>query len=223
MLTLFAVVDAIASQWVASFQRYVVEPSRALNYAEGTGPKFTIHAVKLTNRPDSVVVQLLTGLVANPQFVALILSGGIDLRNVLEELGLPVSSEFEAIAQQVAARMAAVPGMSPGGEMLPAGNTGGEFGNSSRRQLTNNLKATQDALAELIAGTKTEAYTQTVLESLGWSPDRAKALIDDARDGTIQDPEVAGAPVAMRNLLHAQRSEFQAFLSDLVKKKSGGN
>lgn len=227
ILTLFAVVDSIVGQWVASFQQYVVEASRCMNYGEGPGPKFTIHAVKLTNRPDSFVVQLLTALAANPQFASLILSGGLDLRNVLEQVGLPVSSDFEIIAKQVAARFAAVPGASvPGGGLSPAGDStggGAEFGNTTRRQLTNNMKATQDALEAFQSG-KSEAYTQTILESLGWSPERAKKLIDDARDGTIDDPEVTGgAPIAMRNLLNSQRAIMQSFLDDLVKKKSNPN
>lgn len=206
ILTLFAVVDSIVGQWVASFQKYVVEPSRCLNYGEGPGPKFTIHAIKLTNRPDSFVIQLLTALAVNPQFAALILNGGIDLRNVLELVGLPVSSKFEEVAQQVAARFQAV---APATGIVPgqpgAASSGAEFANSSRRQLTNNLKATQDALEAFAAGEKSEAFTQTVLESYGWSPERAKALIDDARDGKIDDPEVG---IAMFN---AVGGEFIGF------------
>lgn len=229
ILTLFAVVDAIVAQWVASFQRYVVDQSRELNYGDGPGPKFTVHAVKLTNRPDSFVIQLLTSLAANPQFATLILSGAVDLRSILESVGLPVAAGFEQVAQQVAARFMAlqgamggaagpVPGQAPADGSQGSG-PGAEFAGAGRRQLSNNLKATEDALNDFKTGAKSEAYTQTLLESYGWSPERAKALIDDARDGTIDDPQFAGAPVAMRNLLSCQQAIFRAALADVVKKK----
>jgi len=94
MMTLFALVDSFVSQWVESFQSYVVEPSRELNYGTGPGPTFTIHAVKLSNRPDSFVVQLVEALAANPQFSTVLLSGGVDLRDMLSKLGIPVSTDF---------------------------------------------------------------------------------------------------------------------------------
>lgn len=231
MLTLFALVDSIVAQWIASFQEYVVECSREANYGEGDGPVFTIHAVKLTNRPDSFVITLLTALAANPQFATLLLSGGVDLRSVLEQVGLPVSPEFELIAKQVAARFQAATG-GPAGAMpgqpgptgadpgtSPEGAVPAEFANFSTLQLNRVFSATSKIQNAFIDGTDSESVARIKLTSIGWSPASVDKLIADASDGTIDDPELA-APVAMRNLLTNQKAQFKGFLEDLVKKKS---
>ena len=58
---------------------------------------------------------------------------------------------------------------------------GGEFGTLGRRQFTNNVKAVRDVLDDLIAGRNFPTMAATLLQSLGLSPDRANALIQDAR------------------------------------------
>lgn len=217
ILTLFARVDTLVAQFVRSFQKYCVEAVREANYEDESGPTFHVNAVKLTNRPDSFVITLLTALVANPQFAQVILGGGVDLRNLLEQVGLPVTTEFEEVAKQVAARFQVAAGL-PGAMPAPAGGgvlddasgdgpTPGEFGNSSRLQWTRNVKAIRDILQELIDGKSSPAFAQTMLEALGLTPDRAKALIDDATsDGTIDDPDLADAgAVTMANALEDSR------------------
>lgn len=232
ILILFAVVDSILAQWVESFNAYVCKLVGEANFGTN-GPEFVANAVKLTNRPDSFVVQLVTALSANPQFQQIFLSGGVDLRSILEKLGLPVSPQLEAIAQQVAARMSATQGAIGGqGPGQPAGQPAGgdqapagEFSQTSTLQMNRTLKATHAILDRFINGSSA-AVTQTMLEAIGWSPERAKVLIQDAADGTVDDDlqdapqDTPGSPVAMRNLINGQRAEFKAFLGDLVKKKS---
>jgi capsid protein len=73
---------------------------------------------------------------------------------------------------------------------------GGEFGGLGRRQFTNNVKAVRDVLDGLIAGTNTPTMALTLLQSLGLSPDRAAALIQDAQDGRIDAPELSSVEAA---------------------------
>lgn len=79
---------------------------------------------------------------------------------------------------------AAQPGAAPPGEISA------EFGNLNRRQWQNNRKAIRDVLQELIAQEITEAAALQMLESLGLPEARAQALIDDARDSVVDDPEL---------------------------------
>lgn len=228
ILTLFAVVDSIVAQFIDSFNAYCVQATREANYGEGPGPEFEAHAVKLTNRPDSFVVQLVTSLASNPQFATIMLSGGVDLRGLLESLGLPVSPQLEELAKQVAGRfmatvgpVAGAPGQGPGldagvaisGDPVPA-----EFANFSTLQLNRVFAATSKIQNALIDGTDSETVARIKLKAIGWAQDNVDKLIGDASDGTIDVP--TPAPVAMANLLHSQKQQFQTFLDDLVKKKS---
>lgn len=198
MLTLFARIDGLMAQFVHSFEKYVLKPWRDANYGEGDGPEFKLHFVKLTNRPDSFVVTLLTALVANPAFAELILSGGVDLRQMLEKVGLPVTAELEQVAKQAAAQFAATKAAA-GGPGMPVPGDGaaapaqGEFQNSSRLQWSRNVKAIRDVLADLATQKSTPAFAQHMLESIGMSPERATALIEEVSGANPG----AGAPEAV--------------------------
>jgi len=198
MLTLFARVESLLSEFVKSFQKYVVDKVREINYgpSEVSGPKFDIAFTKLTNRPDSLVGELLKILVANPQFATVLISGGLDLRQILTTLGLTVGDDFESVSQAVAARFAAVAGAMPGaagvaGAGLDNGDGtvgGGEFSGMARRGWQNNRKAINDIRQELIDGTTSEAYARTMLATLGLPTAAIDALIADALDGVNDDP-----------------------------------
>jgi hypothetical protein len=103
MLTLFAVVEDILDQFVQSFQRYVIDPLLKANWE--TPPTVTIGFARLTARPDSLLVETVKGLLLNPQFLEVALSGGLDLRQMLESTGVPISEEFETITRDVAKRV----------------------------------------------------------------------------------------------------------------------
>lgn len=221
MLTLFAVVDSVVAQFVASFQEFVADPMGCLNYGEG-GPKFKVTAVKLTNRPDSFVVQMLTQMATQPQFGSLVMSGAVNLRSLLESVGLPVTPELEDVAKQVAQMFMAtsaalkagpggVPGTSPAADD-PNAPSGGEFQNLGRRQLMNNFKAVDDVLEAVAAGSMTSTIAQSKLETLGVNSDRAAKMIADASDGTVD------GPVTMANMLRRQQGMFRKFLNRVKKK-----
>lgn len=197
MLTLFARVESLLSEFVKSFQAYVIDKVRELNYGESntTGPKFDIAFTKITNRPDSLVGELLKILVANPQFATLLVSGGIDLRQLLTTLGLPVSEQFETLAVEIAQRFAAAAGATApmgggtGGLAMDGGDMGGgEFSGIARRAWQNNRKAINDIRQELVDGTTSEAFARTMLATLSLPPAAIDAIIADALDGANDEP-----------------------------------
>lgn len=193
MLTLFARVESLLSEFVKSFKKYVIDKVREWNYGPASvpGPMFDIGFTKLTNRPDSLVGELLKTLVANPQFATVLVSGGVDMRQLLTSLGLPVSDEFEALSIQIAERFAATvqaQAGAAGGAGFGMGNDsaagGGEYSGIARRGWQNNRKAIEDIRSELADGTMSEAYARAMLSTLGLSASAIDAIIADANDGT---------------------------------------
>lgn len=72
----------------------------------------------------------------------------------------------------------------------PAATTGAnaDFGGLSRLQWTRNRRAISDVLDDVVSGKSSDLAAQTMLESLGLSPEKAAALIADAHDGSVDDP-----------------------------------
>jgi lambda family phage portal protein len=66
----------------------------------------------------------------------------------------------------------------------------GEFAGITRQQWNRNRKAIKDVLDEMIAGTTSEAAARVFLGGIGLSPASIDALIADAKDGTVETPEV---------------------------------
>jgi SPP1 gp7 family putative phage head morphogenesis protein len=183
MMILFAMIEGVLSQFVESFQRYVIDKALAANgLAEGS---VTITFVPLTNRPDAFVYEVIKLLMANPEFVQGILGGGIDLRQLLEQAGLPVTEHLEATLQAVAQRV-----------QVAVAPQAGEFGALGRRQWQNNRKAVNDVLDDVKTGKVSDLMATELLASLGVPAERAAAFIQDVKDGTIDDPELQ-EPVAL--------------------------
>lgn len=81
-------------------------------------------------------------------------------------------------------------------------STGGEFGDTSRLQWKRNIKAIGDVIDGLQSGKFSETMSVVMLTSLGLSQANAQRLIDDAKDGTVDDPEnsaLLGDEAAARN------------------------
>lgn len=192
MLILFATVESILYPRVQSFQQYVIEPTKEINGVPES-VKITATFVPLTKRPDAFVFEVIKVLLANPSFVEAILSGGVDLREILEQAGLPVTENLEQVLLAVAQRMAAAAGGgAPGQPGQPGAALGGEYASTGRRQWQNNVKAIRDVLGDLIAGNTSETMALELLQSLGLTPERAAVLIGDAKDNArIDDPELA--------------------------------
>jgi lambda family phage portal protein len=66
----------------------------------------------------------------------------------------------------------------------------GEFAGITRQQWNRNRKAIKDVLDEMIAGTTSEAAARVFLGGIGLSQASVDALITDAKDGTVETPEV---------------------------------
>lgn len=94
MLLLLAAVEEVLAQIVESFQRYVVDKLISLNWLRNA-PTITVTFPSLTKRPDSAISRLAETLLTNQQFLEAVLAGGIDVREVLEQVGLPVTDELE--------------------------------------------------------------------------------------------------------------------------------
>lgn len=198
-MILYAVVEELVKQLVESFQSGVINQVEAVNGL----PLNTITAafVRLTSKPDTFVFEVLKLLLANPAMVEAVLSGGVNLRELLEQVGLPVTPQLESLLQAAAMRLQAasgtVPGMQPGG--APASQAG-EFGTLGRRQWQNNKKAVMDILNDVKTEAVSDAVARELLQSLGMPGDRADALIADVKDGTVDDPELQG-PAAMFDMI----------------------
>jgi hypothetical protein len=67
----------------------------------------------------------------------------------------------------------------------------GEFAGLSTLQWNRNRKAIQNVLKELASGVMSETAARVYLEGLGLQAKSIDALIADAKDGTIETPEVA--------------------------------
>lgn len=98
---------------------------------------------------------------------------------------------FDDVKQYRQALFHATVGIPVGSVPPAAGDATGEFGGLGRRQFTNNRKAIRDILTDFMDGQATEGATLQMLQALGLPAARAQALIDDARDKSIDDPELA--------------------------------
>lgn len=74
------------------------------------------------------------------------------------------------------------------GESDPTQPNAGAFQGAKRSDFTNNKKATDDILAAFMDGKITEVVAKAYLQRLGWSDTLAQAVLDDAKDGKIDNP-----------------------------------
>lgn len=164
MLLLLAAVEDVLAQLVDSFQRYVVDKLVAMNWFRDA-PQITITFPSLTKRPDSAVSRLVEALLANPMFLEAMLAGGVDVREVLEQVGLPVTDELEqrfaealtrvqqAPAQQsplgLSRRLAIQPGPPPAASALPSVD---QFADQAMEESARLMAALQAALEAMHAG-----------------------------------------------------------------------
>lgn len=164
MLLLLAAVEDVLAQLVDSFQRYVVDKLVEMNWLRDA-PQITITFPSLTKRPDSAVSRLVEGLLANQVFLEAMLAGGVDIREVLEQVGLPVTDELEqrfaealtrmqqAPAQQgplgLSRRLAIQPGPPPAASVLPSVD---QFADQAAEESARLMAALQAALEAMHAG-----------------------------------------------------------------------
>jgi hypothetical protein len=68
-------------------------------------------------------------------------------------------------------------------------SVGGEFMGMKRRDWLNIRKAVRDVQKDFIEGKSTETFARTELAMLGVPEQFANSLIDDARDGSVDNVE----------------------------------
>lgn len=193
---LYALCLGLVRQIATSFQRYVVDKLAPLNF--GASIKVTVVYPRMTEQQQAWIIDLVKGMVANPQLSPLVLSGAIDVRQILEMVGIPLvgdaAERLEAFIQQqqelavvAATGHVAGQGFDTGinGEGAALSGPTAEFGDLSRRQYKRNKAAIDDALNAFAAGEITEARARVDLRSIGLAPENIDALIEDASDGTI--------------------------------------
>lgn len=123
MRILYSVVEDLLDQFTRSFQRYVIDKCVDHNFDAADGVRITIAHASLTSGPDSLVVEIVKAILTSPQLSPLVLSGVIDLGQMLEAVGVPVTDDVAAKLRQMladakaqaAAQQAAAAAPQPGG------------------------------------------------------------------------------------------------------------
>lgn len=90
---LYSLALSLLGQIAKSFQKYVVDKCVDVNCAGKT--RITIVYPKITEQQQSWLIDVVKGMMGNPQLSPLILSGAIDVRQILESIGVPLTSEAE--------------------------------------------------------------------------------------------------------------------------------
>lgn len=146
--------------------------------------------------------RLRTGMSTLPiEYARLGLDWEVAQEQAANSLGLTVQDYRQRLATSLLGPASQSPqGVSqivgPDGQPTQA-DAGGEFGSVSRLQWSRNVKAIRDVLADFISGKSSRVMAEQLLRSLGLSGARAEALLNDALDGTVDDPAVnAAATVA---------------------------
>ena len=85
-----AMIEGFVEQKVRAFQKYVVEPHVARNYAAGDGPNLRMNYVSLTEGENSLLVEMVKSWLTNNTFSPLVLSGKIDVTQMLRSSGIPL-------------------------------------------------------------------------------------------------------------------------------------
>jgi len=137
-----------------------------LNGAQIDSARSVLMDIRLGNTSDVAAVELLVG-VGIPRDRA-----GIMVKSIASLPPPTVGADGKPLPQATQA------GSGPGGE----------FGGASRRQFTNNQKGTMEILSKFTSKALSEPQALAFLTGIGWSEQRAQALIDDAKDGNVDDP-----------------------------------
>lgn len=200
MRVLFAVVDDILSQMVASFQKYVVDKLVALNFAENP-PKIVVSYPPLADRPDSLILELAKAMLTNPSLSPLVTQQGIDVRQILEQAGIPIAPDLEAkldkaqMAAERAAMMESQARAQQGPQLRLANEDAPPVNLPDRRQLQED---TVDALNSLLE--------ELVIAFGQKKADKVASLLDQIRELQVQ----ASVAAKLLGMLSPWRPSLQA-------------
>lgn len=94
MLLLFSVVEDLLDQFVESFEMYVVKKTVDENWMDDpSAPVFAMSYSRLTDRPDDMAVELVKGWLTMPGLSPVVLSGAIDVFEILDMVGIAVADD----------------------------------------------------------------------------------------------------------------------------------
>lgn len=111
-----AVALGILSQYADSFQQFVIDKLEEINATAG---KITLNYPRLRETVDAHVVETVKLWLSQPQLSPLILSGAVDVGQMLHAVGVPVSDNLDAKLEAMIAEQKAAAAMQPVGG--PAG------------------------------------------------------------------------------------------------------
>lgn len=95
MLILWAVCEGLLGQMVDAFQEQVIDPSVCDNYPPESGIEIKATFTRPSQQPDSVLAEIAKALMTSGQLSPVVLSGGIDVRKILDAVGIPVTPDLE--------------------------------------------------------------------------------------------------------------------------------
>ena len=155
------------------------QPSTGGEGGIAVGDNATLNGAQITAARE-VMIDVRTGTLPNDVAIELLVGVGIPRQR----------------AQMMIDAVAAMPPptVDADGKPLPqaggeqsAPSRGGEFRGMKRRDLINSRKGTRETLTQVASGEISEAYAVEDLIALGWSEQAAKRLVDDAKDGAIEE------------------------------------
>lgn len=96
MLILWAVCEGLLQQMVDAYQAGVIDPAVSENFIAASGVEIKATFTKPSQQPDSVLAEIAKMLMTSGQLSPIVLSGGIDVRKILESTGIPVTADLES-------------------------------------------------------------------------------------------------------------------------------
>lgn len=127
-----AVALGILSQIATSFQKFVIDKAVAINFGAPTPVKITVDYPRLRESVDDYVLEVVQGWLTADTLSPLLLSGAVDVGQMLGAVGVPVSDDLDArIAEMLQRarkrREAPPPGSQPPAQPEPAGGPARPF------------------------------------------------------------------------------------------------
>lgn len=161
MLILWAVCEGLLGQFVDAFQVGVIDPAIEENFIAATGTTIKATFTRPSQQPDSMMAEIAKALMIGGQLSPVVLSGGIDVRKILEAAGIPVTSDLESRLTAIFEQLQAAGAAPPPIPQYPAGSSGAiSMANQQRNEiaLTKDMpdvpskEELMDAASEALAG-----------------------------------------------------------------------
>lgn len=138
---------------------------------------------------NSAITRMAGGLSARSQELLLL---GVDAESndvrAAADLGMDLATYRQAVAGKLFSTSGS-PAVSPQ-QATDQPAVSGEYTELGQRAFNNNMSRIRRTLDDLVGGRMSQVMAEQTLQSIGLSPDRIAALIDDAMDGQVSDSEI---------------------------------